>query len=45
LDPNAPREVVIEGGALTAAIADVHARARAERDDPSPVPAATLVDA
>jgi hypothetical protein len=45
LDPDSPREVVIEGADLSDAIAEVHARARAERDAPSPLPPATLVDA
>jgi ATP-dependent exoDNAse (exonuclease V) beta subunit len=45
LDPDSPREIVIEGANLTGAIADVHERARAERDAPSPLPPATLVDA
>jgi ATP-dependent exoDNAse (exonuclease V) beta subunit len=44
LRPEGALEVAIEGAELTAAVADVRARAVAEHDDPTPLPAPTLAE-
>jgi ATP-dependent exoDNAse (exonuclease V) beta subunit len=45
LDPDGAREVVVEGDDLAAGVAEVRRLAGTERDDPSPLPSPTLVDA
>jgi ATP-dependent exoDNAse (exonuclease V) beta subunit len=44
LHPEGAREVVLEGADLTAAVEDVRARAAAEHERPSPLPAPTLAE-
>jgi ATP-dependent exoDNAse (exonuclease V) beta subunit len=44
LRPDGAREVVIEGDGLLRAMEDARSRTAAERDNPSPLPPATLVD-
>ncbi len=45
LDPDGARDVVVEGDELAAGVAEVRRLAGAERDHPSPLPEATLIDA
>jgi ATP-dependent helicase/nuclease subunit A len=45
LDPDGARDVVVEGEALGAAVAEVRARVREEQVQPSPLPPAVLADA
>ncbi len=44
LRPDGAEEVVLEGDALAAGVAQVRALAEAERDDPAPLPPPALVD-
>jgi ATP-dependent helicase/nuclease subunit A len=45
LDPDGAHDVVVEGDELAAGVAEVRRLAGTERDHPSPLPEATLIDA